>query len=179
MTDNGPGIPADQIKQVMEPFFTTKPRGLGLGLAISRSIVEKNRGDLRVFSQPGSGSTFLVRLPAALTPAAEGHAFENELRPKLQRGNGTHEHRRQRDRPGTDAPRAVRAGAVPRRPARGDRDGSGRPRRPLRDADRRRQEPLLPVAGPASAGRDAGGQPLDRPDEGSGRRAVERGSARR
>ena len=44
------------------------------------------------------------------------------------------------------------------------------PRRPLRHADRRRQEPLLPVAGAAAAGPDAGRQPADRPDEGPGRR---------
>ena len=69
VSDTGPGIPPDQIGRVMEPFFTTKARGLGLGLAISRSIVEKNEGQLRVISRPGSGSTFLVRLPAA-SPAA-------------------------------------------------------------------------------------------------------------
>ncbi|MGZ3486595.1 MAG: sensor histidine kinase [Isosphaeraceae bacterium] len=69
VTDSGPGIPPDQIARVMEPFFTTKARGLGLGLAISRSIAERNQGDLRVISEPGSGSTFLVRLPAASPPA--------------------------------------------------------------------------------------------------------------
>lgn len=69
VTDTGPGIPPDQIARVMEPFFTTKARGLGLGLAISRSIVERNQGELRVISEPGSGSTFLVRLPAASPPA--------------------------------------------------------------------------------------------------------------
>ncbi|MBV8310955.1 MAG: hypothetical protein JO344_11250 [Planctomycetaceae bacterium] len=69
VTDTGPGIPPDQIARVMEPFFTTKARGLGLGLAISRSIAERNQGELRVLSEPGSGSTFLVRLPAASPPA--------------------------------------------------------------------------------------------------------------
>lgn len=63
--DTGPGIPPDQLARVMEPFFTTKARGLGLGLAISRSIVDKNRGELRVTSELGSGSTFLVRLRRA------------------------------------------------------------------------------------------------------------------
>ena len=63
--DTGPGIPADQLARIMEPFFTTKTRGLGLGLAISRSIVEKNQGELLVRSQPGQGSTFLLRLRAA------------------------------------------------------------------------------------------------------------------
>jgi len=72
VTDTGPGIPPDQIARVMEPFFTTKARGLSLGLAISRSIVERNQGELRVISEPGSGSTFLVRLPAASPPAEGG-----------------------------------------------------------------------------------------------------------
>jgi len=69
VTDTGPGIPPDQIARIMEPFFTTKARGLGLGLAISRSIMERNQGELQVISKPGSGSTFLVRLPAASPPA--------------------------------------------------------------------------------------------------------------
>ena len=67
VTDSGPGIRPTNSR-VMEPFFTTKARGLGLGLAISRSIAERNQGDLRVISKPGSGSTFLVRLPAASPP---------------------------------------------------------------------------------------------------------------
>ena len=74
VTDTGPGIPPDQIARVMEPFFTTKAHGLGLGLAISRSIVERNQGELRVISEPGSGSTFLVRLPAASPPAHQTRA---------------------------------------------------------------------------------------------------------
>jgi signal transduction histidine kinase len=65
VTDSGPGIGSDQIGRIMEPFFTTKARGLGLGLAISRSIVDKNHGELLVASEPGRGTTFTVRLPAA------------------------------------------------------------------------------------------------------------------
>jgi len=71
VTDTGPGIPPDQISRVMEPFFTTKARGLGLGLAISRSIMAKNQGELRVTSGPGSGCTFHVRLLAAPPPAQQ------------------------------------------------------------------------------------------------------------
>jgi signal transduction histidine kinase len=65
VSDNGPGIHPDRISQVMEPFFTTKARGLGLGLAISRMIVEKNQGQINVLSDLGKGSTFLVRLRSA------------------------------------------------------------------------------------------------------------------
>ncbi|MFO0890735.1 MAG: protoglobin domain-containing protein [Isosphaeraceae bacterium] len=67
-TDRGAGIPPERLDAIMEPFFTTKPRGLGLGLAISRLILEKCRGNLEVRSELGRGSTFVVRLPAADLP---------------------------------------------------------------------------------------------------------------
>lgn len=72
VSDSGHGIPQEILHQVMEPFFTTKARGIGLGLAISRSIVERNRGTLSASSPPGSGATFQLRLPAATahTPGA-------------------------------------------------------------------------------------------------------------
>lgn len=63
VTDTGHGIPPELLNQIMEPFFTTKARGIGLGLAISRSIVERNRGKLTAFSSPGQGATFELRLP--------------------------------------------------------------------------------------------------------------------
>lgn len=65
VSDSGPGIPPERLARIMEPFFTTKPRGLGLGLAISRSIIEKNRGEIRCASVPGRGSSFTVRLRTA------------------------------------------------------------------------------------------------------------------
>ena len=65
VADTGPGIADDQLAKIMEPFFTTKGRGLGLGLAISRTIAEKNHGELLVRSRSGQGSTFLLRLRAA------------------------------------------------------------------------------------------------------------------
>ncbi len=68
--DTGVGIADDDLHRVMEPLFSTKARGLGLGLAIARSILEKNQGTLRVQSMPGQGSTFTVRLPAAPAAAA-------------------------------------------------------------------------------------------------------------
>jgi signal transduction histidine kinase len=68
VADSGTGIPPEVHARIMEPFFTTKPRGLGLGLAISRLILEKNEGSLSVVSEPGSGATFIVRLRTA-TPA--------------------------------------------------------------------------------------------------------------
>ncbi|MBV8075998.1 MAG: hypothetical protein JO284_06365, partial [Planctomycetaceae bacterium] len=65
--DSGTGIPPESLSRIMEPLYSTKARGLGLGLAIARSILEKNQGSLRVTSQVGHGSTFTVRL----TPAPE------------------------------------------------------------------------------------------------------------
>jgi len=62
--DTGVGISPEHLAHVMEPLYSTKARGLGLGLAIARSILEKNNGSLRVVSEPGRGTTFTVRLTA-------------------------------------------------------------------------------------------------------------------
>jgi signal transduction histidine kinase len=48
----------------MEPLYTTKARGIGLGLALARAILEKNRGSLAAAGEPGKGATFTVRLSA-------------------------------------------------------------------------------------------------------------------
>lgn len=65
VTDTGVGITPENLSRIMEPLFSTKARGLGLGLAIARSILDKNCGCLRVASQPGQGATFTIQLPAA------------------------------------------------------------------------------------------------------------------
>jgi two-component system sensor kinase FixL len=65
VTDTGVGIPADHLTRITEPLFSTKARGLGLGLAIARSILDKNKGSVRVVSEPGKGSTFFIKLMAA------------------------------------------------------------------------------------------------------------------
>jgi len=64
VSDTGVGIEPKDLDRIMEPLYTTKARGLGLGLAIARSIVEKNQGSLRVSSTLGRGSTFTIRLIA-------------------------------------------------------------------------------------------------------------------
>jgi len=64
--DTGPGIPADRLKWIFEPFHTTKGlRGTGLGLAVTKRIVEDHRGTIDVESEPGAGTTFIIRIPAA------------------------------------------------------------------------------------------------------------------
>jgi len=63
VSDCGPGIPADQFERVFEPFETTKPNGLGMGLAICRTIIAANRGHLWVAPNDGCGATFCFSLP--------------------------------------------------------------------------------------------------------------------
>jgi two-component system sensor kinase FixL len=63
--DNGAGIPADRVQRLFEPFFTTKETGMGMGLAISQTIVANHGGTIWVESSPGAGTTFHVRLPVA------------------------------------------------------------------------------------------------------------------
>jgi PAS domain S-box-containing protein len=70
VVDEGEGIPAELLDRVFDPFVTTKPRGLGLGLALAHRIVEEHRGALRVASAPGKGTTFRCHLPIA--PAGSG-----------------------------------------------------------------------------------------------------------
>jgi signal transduction histidine kinase len=61
--DNGCGIPEENMVKIFEPLFTTKPKGIGLGLAISKRLVEQNGGKIEVISQVGQGTTFTVKLP--------------------------------------------------------------------------------------------------------------------
>jgi signal transduction histidine kinase len=61
--DEGPGIPPEIRANLFQPFFTTKQGGTGLGLSISQRIIEGHNGRLRILSQPGSGTTVIVRLP--------------------------------------------------------------------------------------------------------------------
>jgi signal transduction histidine kinase len=65
VADTGLGIAPENLTRIADPFFTTKPKGLGLGLTICHEIVERHRGTWDVTSQVGRGSTFTVRLPAA------------------------------------------------------------------------------------------------------------------
>ncbi len=61
--DSGAGIPADVKEKLFTPFFTTRTRGTGLGLAVSYGIVKDHGGDIRVESEPGQGALFTVVLP--------------------------------------------------------------------------------------------------------------------
>jgi two-component system nitrogen regulation sensor histidine kinase GlnL len=61
--DTGPGIPPEDSERVFTPFFTTKAKGTGLGLAVSQRLVTQLGGLIRVHSQPGRGASFRVSLP--------------------------------------------------------------------------------------------------------------------
>jgi len=63
--DTGPGIPKEDLNRIFEPFFTTKTgdKGTGLGLSVSYGIIKKHGGLILVTSEPGKGSSFLVRIP--------------------------------------------------------------------------------------------------------------------
>jgi C4-dicarboxylate-specific signal transduction histidine kinase len=66
-SDTGTGLPPQLGEQIFDPFFTTKPHGTGMGLRISRSIIESHGGRLWADSSPGRGATFHLNLPAVIT----------------------------------------------------------------------------------------------------------------
>jgi signal transduction histidine kinase len=65
VSDEGVGVPADLMEQIFSAFFTTKAAGTGMGLAISRTIIESHDGKLWAEASPGRGATFCFTLPAA------------------------------------------------------------------------------------------------------------------
>jgi signal transduction histidine kinase len=69
--DTGPGIEPEKVSSIFEPFFSTKAKGMGLGLAICRSIVERHQGQLSVRSEIGSGTRFQLALPVKQTAQRE------------------------------------------------------------------------------------------------------------
>lgn len=69
IADNGEGIPRDRLPKVFMPFFTTKGKGSGLGLANAKKIVDHLHGTIELTSEPGQGARFAVRLPVISTPA--------------------------------------------------------------------------------------------------------------
>jgi signal transduction histidine kinase len=64
--DTGVGMNAETIGRLFQPFFTTKEKGIGLGLSVTKSIIEAHRGNIEVTSTPGQGTCFTVQLPLML-----------------------------------------------------------------------------------------------------------------
>lgn len=80
VTDDGPGIEEDVLERIMQPLFSTKTKGTGLGLAVVEGIVERHGGELTVRSEVSQGTTFTTRLPASASnrrpsQKAEAHAI--------------------------------------------------------------------------------------------------------
>ena len=69
VTDDGPGIPAEIRARLFEPFFTTRPQGTGLGLAVVRSVAEAHEGQVHVHTSEG-GTLFSISLPELRTSEA-------------------------------------------------------------------------------------------------------------
>jgi signal transduction histidine kinase len=68
VSDTGGGMPPEVLARIFEPFYTTKERGTGLGLAYARRIVAEHGGSIRCDSVPGRGTTFTLRLPVSPPP---------------------------------------------------------------------------------------------------------------
>jgi signal transduction histidine kinase len=85
--DSGPGIPLENLEKVFEPLFTTKARGIGLGLSVSRTLARTNDGELYVASHSGAGARFTLDLPAGdqshgamgAAPPAHAEAAGNDV----------------------------------------------------------------------------------------------------
>ncbi len=86
VSDHGPGIPAEVLPRIFDPYFSTKQRGLqkgmGLGLTICHTIVQQHGGAIVVESPPGAGATFHVYLPACRDAVVEMPATRPEGRPR-------------------------------------------------------------------------------------------------
>ena len=81
-SDTGVGIPEENRGKLFEPLFTTKAKGIGLGLALVKALVEGHGGTIQVASGVGKGSTFTVRLPTdSSTETLE--VLERSLRGKV------------------------------------------------------------------------------------------------
>ena len=66
ISDNGEGIPEENMRSLFDPFFTTKVSGTGMGLPITLRIIEEHQGMIKLRSQPGKGTTFIISLPQKL-----------------------------------------------------------------------------------------------------------------
>ena len=67
ISDSGPGIPAEKLNEIFDPFFTTKKQGMGIGLSISRTIVQAHKGRIWAENQREGGAVFRLSLPLALS----------------------------------------------------------------------------------------------------------------
>lgn len=81
ISDTGPGIPTDYMKHIFDPYFSTKPEGKGLGLAICHSIIRQHGGWISVENNPEGGASFKIILPGVNTPVPEKEKNTNNDKP--------------------------------------------------------------------------------------------------
>ncbi len=74
VSDNGPGIPAEAMEQLFEPFFTTRTHGTGLGLAVVRTVAQSHKGSVSVVNQPEGGACFTLRIPVLNLAEHQDHS---------------------------------------------------------------------------------------------------------
>ena len=74
VADTGGGIPPGDLTRIFEPFYSTKERGTGLGLAFAQQVVKEHGGEIRCESVVGRGTTFTLRLPRAEEERVEAAA---------------------------------------------------------------------------------------------------------
>jgi len=77
VADTGCGIPPEHLNQIFEPFFSTKQKGTGLGLAVSYGIIRNHQGNIQVSSLPGEGARFTIEIPVSQEVSVKRAGFTN------------------------------------------------------------------------------------------------------
>lgn len=80
--DHGPGIAAEHVERIFDPYFTTKSSGTGLGLAVSHTVIQNHGGFIKVESEPGLGATFHIYLPRSMRRVAAQAAAPSQAIPR-------------------------------------------------------------------------------------------------
>jgi len=88
ISDDGPGIASENISKIFNPFFTTKEKGIGLGLTTSLDTIKEHRGTMRVRSEWGKGSTFIITLPIIKVEGEEKKEGEKSVKKSLKGKKG-------------------------------------------------------------------------------------------